>query len=478
MGIAYRLLWAAFLSVMVGWAFRRSWKIEHGKTERLIGDTNESVVWISPLIFPIMIGVFSVSTVSADGVSGGIGLLLNVFMIISIYIVLLLFLLPLLRKRYSAKTCATLWLVPTLLFFQPHMLENSVYSPLYTIYIPEKILFIAVGIWLGVSILIFLFEIFSALLFRHKLLKPAKAVRDKSILDLWDQEKVDMGYRYPVQLLISGEITTPLSMGLLRKTKVTLLPECFYSQEQLRLIFRHELRHIQRRDVDTKIFLSFCRAIGWFNPLVWIALRKAADDLELSCDEIVLENADQDQRRRYAELLLHTAGTSRGFTTCLSAAAQSLKYRLSEVVRPRVKKRGTLILAMAMFVSCLSYGSFAISCERGDVGSMVLTGVTPADVLELSYYDEESEETVAMATCSEELLDYLKNIKAEKLLNGNSYYAANQINEEFGLYCEGTTENGKFEVSFYGRYMWVDGKGYYLISPKIDEAYVKSFFEK
>ena len=36
--------------------------------------------------------------------------------------------------------------------------------------------------------------------------------------------------------------------------------------------------------------------------------KKAEDDLELSCDEIVLKDADKEKRKRYAELLLSIAG--------------------------------------------------------------------------------------------------------------------------------------------------------------------------
>ena len=67
---------------------------------------------------------------------------------------------------------------------------------------------------------------------------------------------------------------------------------------------------------------------------MWMAMERSAQDMELSCDETVLLEADDVTRRRYAGLLLATAGDSRGFTTCLSASASALRYRLRNVSIP------------------------------------------------------------------------------------------------------------------------------------------------
>lgn len=91
------------------------------------------------------------------------------------------------------------------------------------------------------------------------------------------------------------------------------------------VIFRCRVMAVSYPVHDTEV-----QALCWFNPLMWIATRKASDDLELSCDEIVLENMDEGMRRQYAELLLDTAGQAGGFTICLSAAAETMRYRLAD----------------------------------------------------------------------------------------------------------------------------------------------------
>ena len=106
----------------------------------------------------------------------------------------------------------------------------------------------------------------------------------------------------------------------------------------------------------------------WFNPLMWLAMGKCAEDLELSCDETVLLESDAAQRRRYAELLLQTAGDSRGFTTCLSASARAMRYRLTSIAKARQKKSGALIVAAVFFLLCMSSGYVALAYDgvRGE----------------------------------------------------------------------------------------------------------------
>ena len=47
--------------------------------------------------------------------------------------------------------------------------------------------------------------------------------------------------------------------------------------------------------------------------------KKKFRELELNCDEATPLDSGADDKRRYAELLLKTAGNKQGFNTCLSA---------------------------------------------------------------------------------------------------------------------------------------------------------------
>lgn len=57
----------------------------------------------------------------------------------------------------------------------------------------------------------------------------------------------------------------------------------------------------------------------------------------------MLLDEPQPVRRQYAELLLQTAGDERGFTTCLSATAGALRYRLRNIMTPGKKRTGAIL---------------------------------------------------------------------------------------------------------------------------------------
>ena len=275
----------------------------------------------SPRFFPIFILAFVVGKAIFTGWDIAAGLLLDttlqLLVLLTIYFGVLLVLLPLLRRRISALACATLWLLPTLLY-----------------------------------------------------LKDAVPVTAPEVLALWDHAQSILRRKKPIPLLISPAVASPLTVGLC--SMAALLPQRDFTLEQYRLIFRHELLHIQRYDVDTKCFCMLCRAICWFNPLVWLATRRASDDLELSCDELVVYGTEEPVRQTYAALLLETAGDQRGLSTCLSASASSLRRRLRRVVAPGKRTSGAVLLGLTMALLILCYGVVTVGIE-GSGRDLVLT---------------------------------------------------------------------------------------------------------
>ena len=221
---------------------------------------------------------------------------------------------------------------------------------------------------------------------------------------------------HPLRLCYSSRIHTPLSIGMCQRSLITCLPERSFDKEEAELIFSHELHHIQRHDTHTKFFLGLCRALGWFHPLVWMAIRKAEDDLELSCDEIVLRNADERKRKKYASLLLTIAGDARGYTTCLSSSAKTLRYRLKAVMPGKEKHLGLCLLLFTMIISFLCIGNIALTTKRGTVTEV--TGIENTAVRNAAFLpaDQNKTDQEIPIDDTEALSDYLKQLTIEKPL--------------------------------------------------------------
>ena len=295
----------------------------------------------------------------------------SIFLHISLYYLVLLPVLPLLRKAISARACAMLWLIPNYLYLIVNRGIDPP-SPLFVVTARGSLIWVLFGIWLAGFLAVLIWKFTEHVLFRRRILREARPAADPEILRIWKILLADARFRKPkFRLMTSPNVTTPLTVGLFARSTRVVLPERPYTQEELELILRHELVHIGREDAWTKFFMVFCTAMCWFNPLMWIAMRHSADDMELSCDETVLLHADDAARKRYAHLLLNTAGDERGFTTCLSATAKALRYRLGRITRPGKRRSGALIVGTIFFIFCMT-GGYVSLAYGGSSGAEVL----------------------------------------------------------------------------------------------------------
>ena len=341
---------------------------------------------------------------------------------ISLYFLILMPLLPLLRRRISARACATLWLLPSALF-----LYNIGYSgfpqPLVVFSISLNTVWLVLWVWLAGFAGVMGYQIITHLWFRFRLLRGAVPVTDEGMLEVWEEELHRANLRKPrFRLVVSPQAVTPLTVGLFQRTARVVLPQRQYTPEDLTLIFRHELIHLSRRDAWSKFFLAFCTAACWFNPLVWLAVRKSADDLELSCDETVLLGCQEEVRLRYANLLLKTAGDQRGFTTCLSASARALRYRLGSVMAPVQKCSGALAVALTVVLLFLTSGYVALGYQVGRGEEVLFQGLDP-DAFTLSSFSRRDVPDPDLCQCAdpEGLQNYLRSLPLEQVMGNYDY---------------------------------------------------------
>ena len=486
--IVLRIFLALFLAGIVAYAFNRSWRWEHGEPmpETLFGSdkprTKETIVWLDPSFLPVLLLILLLmlrSIHGSEGVDRFMLLSLDVMIIISIYFVLLIFLLPIFRKFFSARACATMWILPVFMFWQVHILVQNAPAPSFVIYIPSHILGLLYFIWIIGFVIVYAWKFISHFLFRYRVMSASIPIRDPEILELFQQELKRLEYYRPVKLVQSAAVTVPLSMGTMKRTRVTVLPNREFTKQELQFIFRHEIHHIQRGDVSNKMFFAFCQALCWFNPLIWVATRKASDDLELSCDEIVLEDMDDEKRRLYADLLLNTAGSSRGFTTCLSAAAETMRYRLKNIVTVRKRWPGTVLLSFAMFLCVMSHGVIAVSNDRGTVAELITEYRTVEDIRSV-YYQPEGETLLSevYGWDGEELFSYLASLEVEKLGSGNEIQ--NISNHRVAIVFD---RNGTIELTMDERlievYHYHHGgkKEFYYLRSKVDWDVIEGYLD-
>lgn len=321
---------------------------------------------------PMMMLLYPILGVIVGGAQMAVQLtlcaLMRVFLELGVYYVLLMAVMPWLRRWVSARVCAMLWLLPDWIYVFVGRLDLPTDGKKLVLHAPGTLVYVLLAVWAVGAVGVMVWKIGSHLAFRRRILKNAVPVTDRQTLHVWEIELERAWIRKCKWKLVRSEaVTTPLSIGLYNRTTRIVLPMREYTQEELSLILRHEIIHISRGDPEAKFFLTFCTAMCWFNPLMWAAMRKSADDFELSCDESVLLDEPQPVRRQYAELLLQTAGDERGFTTCLSATAGALRYRLKAVMKPEKKRTGAILIGLTLFAlsMCSGYVALAYDAQPG-----------------------------------------------------------------------------------------------------------------
>ncbi|MEP7305837.1 MAG: M56 family metallopeptidase [Acidobacteriota bacterium] len=151
----------------------------------------------------------------------------------------------------------------------------------------------------------------------------------------------DYGLRRPVLLLRSSHPTLLATWGL-RPPKVILPPDAFeWPEDRVRIVLGHELAHVLRRDWLVQVLAELLRAVYWFNPLVWIVVRRLRQESEQACDDAVLGLGVNGPE--YATHLLAVARAFKGYEATVfpapaMARPSSLERRVSAMLNTRLNR--------------------------------------------------------------------------------------------------------------------------------------------
>ena len=146
-------------------------------------------------------------------------------------------------------------------------------------------------------------------------------------------------------------VGTPFVMGLVHPR--IYLPQSISEDEKFYVLV-HERYHIERLDHVVKLLAYLALSIHWFNPLVWVAFYLAEKDMEMSCDEAVMDTLGERVRADYAlSLLCYTGHRRMARGTPLSFGESCAKSRVKNLARWRSPGRLTEIIAGVLCVLLL-----------------------------------------------------------------------------------------------------------------------------
>ena len=173
--------------------------------------------------------------------------------------------------------------------------------------------------------------------------------------------------RRSVRLLISDESFMPMTCGMVRAKLVLPRDSQNWPSIRNRAVLLHELAHVKRLDCLTHLIAQIVRAIYWFNPLSWVAVRQMQAERERACDDLVTGAGIR--RADYAHQILEICAACRRKTPTSAAmpiaGASPVERRIREILN-NTQTRGNLTMRhILMAIVVMALLVIPISMLRG-----------------------------------------------------------------------------------------------------------------
>ncbi|MBO5462819.1 MAG: hypothetical protein J6A49_05845 [Clostridia bacterium] len=131
-------------------------------------------------------------------------------------------------------------------------------------------------------------------------------------------------------------------------------------------VIKHEKTHIKCLDHILKALGFGLLCVHWFNPLVWVGYILFCKDIELLCDEIVVKDMTEENRKKYALALCNIGVEKVKISACPVAFGEvGIKERVKNTVNfKKVKSAILIISAVACVVVAVCFMTTPVKAQE------------------------------------------------------------------------------------------------------------------
>ncbi len=167
----------------------------------------------------------------------------------------------------------------------------------------------------------------------------------------------------------TDNLKTPFVIGLFRPK--IYIPTGLVGEERNYIIL-HEQTHIKRLDHVVKVCAYYILCLHWFNPFAWVAFLLMGADMEMSCDEHVMNKLGYDIKKAYSMSLVRVAAGKRILNGCPVAFGEGgMKERIKNVLNLKKPSR-IIIITSVLLVLVLSVGFMLSRANESDTSDIIL----------------------------------------------------------------------------------------------------------
>lgn len=191
----------------------------------------------------------------------------------------------------------------------------------------------------------------------NRIIREALVIDDALLPSEWRKEQ-----KKEIIVYVSDRTASPITVGMF-KGKIILPKHMVWNKEEMLNVLVHESIHIRQQHVLWKRIALLTLCMHWFNPLVWIMQRLFCKDIELACDEKVIEHIGDEKRKSYALSLINLAEQTRGMMFLESGFGKNdIEERVVAVMDGKRKSRLITILVLGVCMS--GVGTSTIVAEK------------------------------------------------------------------------------------------------------------------
>lgn len=172
--------------------------------------------------------------------------------------------------------------------------------------------------------------------------------------------------RRTISIRQSDKISAPLTYGIFNP--VILMPKKtdWKNTSLLQYVFAHEYVHICRFDTIMKLIITFVLCIHWFNPFVWVMYILFNCDIELACDERVVQQFGETSKSSYALVLINMEAKKSGLLPfCNSFSKNAIEERITAIMKIKQTSKFAILIAASLII-CMTT-AFATSAANNTI---------------------------------------------------------------------------------------------------------------
>ncbi len=245
--------------------------------------------------------------------------------------------------------------------------------------------FIMARLWILGMVAMLLYALFSFVSLKTKLRTATKLEKG-----IFESEFVESPF------ILSNNVYLPYNM----------------TAEEREYCLLHERAHLKRGDHLIKPLAFVLLSVYWFNPLVWVAFVLLCRDIELACDEKVIKQLGDTERKEYSLTLVKNSISRKRIAACpLAFGEVGVKERVKKVMNYKKPAFWVLVVAIALSVVltvCLLTNPVGMKITYIEDHRKILDDVYSVNII----VDNETDSR--FGTNAEEVVKALKTLRVEK----------------------------------------------------------------